>query len=531
MKHARPYQIAAIEATQCALQTYRSTLLVMSTGTGKTFTGSEIIKLHAGRGLMLWLAHREELITQAHDAIVANTGLRVGIEKAERRAQLDGLWGAMDDVIVASVQTLASGDRLKRFEPGSVSLIFVDEAHHATSVSYRKILDYFPYAQIVGLTATPDRGDGVGMGNVFESVAYEYDIRRAITEGFLAPITQKQIVCADLDLSKCRTTAGDLNAGDLEKSMMVDKVLHQVADPLVREAGDRSTIIFTVSVDQAHSLVEVLGGYTNSVVRAVDGTTPYEIRRRYLAEFASGECQFIANCGVLTEGFDAPRTRCVAVVRPTKSRALYTQMLGRGTRLFAGKDDCLVLDFTGNSGKHKLITPLDVLAGKPIPDDVRKAAEKKIAGGMPSEEALAQSERESVERADPPQRPPARKAKATAEIAYRAKVVNPFGDTRDPGYAPRATEAQVEYLRKLGVEIPADMPSAREASKVIDALKKRREKGLCTHKQAKMLAKMGLNPDVPFATAHEIIDAVVANRWRVPEPIRVQYGLQQGAAA
>lgn len=529
MKVLRPFQTEAVQSVMREWQMQRSTLLVMATGTGKTVTGSEIIRMRQGAGLILWLAHREELITQAHDAIVLNTGLRVGIEKAERRAQLDGLWGAMDDVVVASVQTLASGDRLRRFDPGHVSTIIVDEAHHATSVTYRKILDYFPYAQVLGLTATPDRGDGVGLGGIFDSVAYEYDIRRGITEGYLSPITQKQLICADLDLSKCRTTAGDLNAGDLEKSMMVDAVLHQVADPLVREAGDRSTIIFTVSVDQAHSLVEVLGGYTNAVVRAVDGTTPYELRRRYLAEFASGECQFIANCGVLTEGFDAPRTRCVAVVRPTKSRALYTQMLGRGTRLFEGKDDCLVLDFTGNSGKHKLVTPLDVLAGKPIPEDVRKAAQKLTEGGMPSEEALATAEKEAIERAEKAEREAARKAKARAEIAYRAKIVNPFGETRDTG-APRATEAQLQYLRNMGVEIPNEIPSTREASKVIDGLKKRREKGLCTHKQAKLLAKMGLNPDVPFREASEILDAVVANRWRVPTEIMTRYGMQ-GAAA
>lgn len=534
MKALRPYQVEACDAIMRDWQSHRSTLLVLATGCGKTFTASEIIARRQNFGRVLWLAHREELITQARDAIVAHTALRVGVEKAEQRAEIvGGLWGDQDDVVVASVQTLASERRRNRFAPGMFGTIIVDEAHHATSKTYRDILAHFPYAQVLGLTATPDRGDGVAMGEVFESCAYRYEIRRAIREGYLCPITQHAIECADLDLSTARTTAGDINQGDLDKAMRLDAVLHQVAGPLVREAGGRSTIVFTVSVDQAHALADVLAGYTSALVRAVDGTTPSETRRRYLGEFASGECQFILNCGVLTEGFDAPRTACVAVARPTKSRALYTQMIGRGTRLFEGKSDCLVLDFVGNSGRHTLVTPLDVLAGKPLPPDVQKRAEELTEKGVPSEEALAKAEAEAEARAEREAKARARKAKAQAEAAYRKTVVDPFRAT-DAGdrSGPRASASQCDYLRSFGAQIDeSNLPSAREASKLIDKLVDRRRRNLCTYKQAKLFQKFDLSTDIPFSEASGVLTAIASNGWKVPDDVRARWGRMESSAA
>lgn len=337
-RELRPYQVTAVSSVHQAWTIFRSTLLVLATGTGKTFTAASILRDRAPVGRILWVAHRRELITQAKDAI-ESVGLATDIEMAQDWAPLrGGLFGS--SVVIASVQSL-QGTRLRRFDHDAFATIVIDEAHHATAQSYRDILDWFPNAKVLGLTATPDRGDGVGLKAVFEREAFGYGIREAIREGYLSPIVQRTIECADLDLSDVKTVAGDLAQGALEKAMTLDAVLHQVAKPLVDSAGDRSTIVFTAGVEQAHAMVDVMAGYTDAKCAAIDGTTPDDIRARRLASFARGELQYLFNCAVLTEGFDAPRTSCIAVARPTKSRALYTQMIGRGTRLFAGKTDCL----------------------------------------------------------------------------------------------------------------------------------------------------------------------------------------------
>lgn len=533
MKVMRHYQQTAVDSVLARWERYRSTVLVMATGTGKTVVGSEIIRRRSSAGIVLWLAHRDELIKQARAAIVLNTGLSVGIEKAEQRACIDGLWGTMDDVVVASVQTLSTGDRLNRFKPGSVATIIIDEAHHATAASYRKIVDYFPYAQVVGLTATPDRGDKVGLCNVFDDPkpAFEYDILTGINEGFLAEIVQHQVTCSALDLSRCRVTAGDLNGADLEKAMMVDAALHEVASPLVRLAGERPTVIFTVSVDQAHAMTEVLSGYTSAKIRAISGKTPPEERERILRDYESGEVQFLVNCNVLTEGWDGPRTACVAVARPTKSRALYAQMLGRGTRLHPGKTNCLALDFVANSDTHDLATPDEALYGRPLPPEIKKIVQEMVERGMPTHEALAKAQDEARERAARAAAAAARAAKVQAEIAYRTKLVDPFGQQRDTGGGSLATDKQIEYLRDLGVDIPAKRPTAREASRVIDGLVARQKKGLCTHKQAKKLVELGLNPDVTRVQAGQILAAYDQAGRRVTPELKARFGVQGASAA
>lgn len=534
-RELRPYQVTAVTSVMEAWSIYRSTLLVLATGCGKTFTAAKILAERREHGRILWLAHRRELITQAREAIEAE-GIRCEIEMAQEWARLGAdLWGG-SSCVIASVQTLV-GKRLRRFKPNAFTTIVIDEAHHATAKGYRDIVAHFPEAKVLGLTATPDRGDGVGLKAVFESVAFEYGIRQAITEGYLAPITQKRIVCADLDVSDIKTVqtpeGKDLAQGELARAMTVDAVLHQVAAPLVEHAGDRSTICFTVSVEQAHALVDIMAGYTDARCAAIDGTTPDELRKRYLSAFAAGDLQFIFNCAVLTEGFDAPRTGCIAMARPTKSRALYTQCVGRGTRLFPDKTDCLVLDFVGNSGKHTLVTPLDILAGGPIPEDVRKVAEKKAAAGMPSEEALKQAEREAIARAEKAEAERARKAKIAAEVSHRAHTVDPFGVLGEGDAAgPRTSEPQVQALMNMGVpEKQARAMSKREGSKLLDERQMRQRRGQCTYKMAKLLAQKGLDPNLKFGEARAALDALAANGWRTTPEIHERWGVRAGEAA
>jgi superfamily II DNA or RNA helicase len=519
----RPYQIEAIDAAMSAWEQHRSVLLVMATGTGKTRTAAEIIRRRAPLGRILWLAHREELITQAAEAIEHHAGIRCEIEKGEQRASTHTLFGGAQ-VVVASVQTLHE-KRRSRFGQDSFATVVIDEAHHAPAKTYRDIVAHFSSAKLLGLTATPDRGDAIGLGNVFEIGAYQYDIKRAIDDGYLCKIVQKTIECADLDISDIRTVAGDLNQGDLEQAMSVDAVLHQVAGPLVKEAKGRPTIVFTVSVAQAKALADVMAGYVDAdLVRVVSGETPSELRRAYLSEYASGRVQYLINCAVLTEGFDAPSTACVAVARPTKSRALYAQIIGRGTRLAPGKENCLVLDFVGNAGRHKLVSAMDVLAGRPLPPEIEEIAKEMAEAGMPVDEAIEAAEKEAIEREKREQERRRQAARLKAEIAYRAQLVNPFSlfDLPSGGAGPRATEKQLEYIRGMGVEI-SSTPSRKEASELIDKLADRRRRGLCTYKQARTLAKHGLPTDLSFPEAREALDAIAGNGWRVPLDLRQRY--------
>lgn len=514
-----------------AWEDHRSTVLEMATGTGKTVVFSEVIRRRRdqGRGRALVLAHRRELIEQAQKTL-ARFGLSTDVEMADQYARRE-LALVVSDVVAASVPTLR-GRRLERWDPTAFGTIVVDEGHHAVAETYRKIVEHFAEAKVLGVTATGDRGDGIGLGAVFDSVAFRYPIRQAIDEGYLCPVRAQRVFCEDLDLSKVRSVRGDLSEADLQAAIQVDKVLHEIARPLVELAGDRQTIIFMPGVESAEALAEILGAYGKSGrVGFVHGKQPKLVRDDVIARFRAGGLQFLSNCAVLTEGFNAEETACVAVARPTKSRSLYAQMIGRGTRNAPGKVDLLVLDFVGNAGRHKLVGPADVLAGKEIPDDARQEIDNRSEGEPISldevDDLIAQAEereRARIARLEAAQR----RGKVRADIRYRAESVDPFHlevniDWSDPG--PRATPAQLGVLRRAGIE---GTPSRREASKAIDAIVERRRAGLCSYKQARLLLRCGLRPDLTFEEAKVVIDQLSANRWKPTGALLAEYG--RGAA-
>lgn len=428
----RPYQVEAKAAVYREWERVRSTLLVMATGCGKTYCAAEILRERAKDGRILWLAHRSELLDQARDTLRDRIGLSVDLEKAQTRANRGhALWG-LSDVVVGSVPTLHSA-RLREWDPRDFATIVVDEAHHATARTHRQIIDYFSGAKVLGLTATPDRGDGVGLAAVFDTTAFQYDIRQAIHEGYLCPIRQLSIEVPEIDLSDVKPTKDgvELSEHQVAEVMERDGVLHGIAAPLAKEIGERPTIVFCVSVDQAKSLTAILEGYG---IRAheIDGETPPEIRKHRLAEYSAGTVQALVNVGVLTEGYDAPKTSCIAMARPTKSRALYTQCIGRGTRIAPGKADCLVLDFVGNAGKHTLVSPFDALAGKDIPADVAKRAQQFSDEGMPALEALEKAEAEAVAAENRRVERMRSEAALQAKIDHQKREVCPFSASGHP---------------------------------------------------------------------------------------------------
>jgi superfamily II DNA or RNA helicase len=522
----RGYQEEAIARIGDCLRDNASTLLVLPTGTGKTRTAATYVQRSGGR--TLWLAHRQELIEQGAAALEDVTGRKVSIEKADRIAR-------GTDIVVASVQTL-KGDRLgsfaSRFAP---ELIVTDEAHHAPSSSYRAIYDAFPEAKHLGLTATPDRHDEKAMGLVFDSVAYVYEIRAAIRDGFLCPIRALSVEVEAIDLRAVGTVAGDLNQGELDAVMSAEEALHGVIGATLEHAGDRRTVVFTTSVENAHRLAEIANRYRPGSARAVDGGTDPRMRASVLRDHQAGEYQFLFNVGVLTEGYDDPAISCIVMARPTSSRALYAQCAGRGLRIAPGKTDCLLVDLVGNAGKHSLVTATDILAGK-YEDDVLEAARKKVAdseGGMLAEDALEAAAREIEARR---QADAARRAKIQGRVKTRTREVDPFsvlgidnpgGDEWAQRYSTPASDAQIGALTRMKIPMPPNC-TKQQASKLLSAAIGRREHGLCTFGQMKTLGKYAIDAkNVTFERASAVITAIHANGWRPLAPTTLTGLLQR----
>ena len=543
----RPYQHEAIQGVIKTLKTARSGLVVMPTGTGKTVVLSHIVKM-ASRGRVLVIAHREELIEQLAATLRA-LDLDVGVEMAERRST-ENYWSA-PQVVVGTIQTLCAWDsrRLKEVvdQPRLWSMPIIDEAHHAAAATYRQLVEHMQQHdghKVLGVTATPDRHDGLAMASVFDQVAYEYKIDDAISDGWLVPITQKTIYVDSLDYNVVEASAGDLNGPQLAKVMEEEETLQKMVVPTYEIAGDRRTVMFCASVEQAERCCEAFNRREPECARVVHGKTPKAERRQMFQEFKAGRFRFLCNCMIATEGWDCPEVEVVVVGRPTKSRALYTQMVGRGLRPLPGlvdscainqgssgqrraaiaasaKTHCEVLDFVGAATRHKLISPIDILGGK-FPDAVVERANenaRKQDGDVDPEQQLLEAEEQLREEAEKKKRmEQARRAKLVADANYVAKSFNPFDvlDIAPPreAYNGPSTLKQCEFLIKHGVD--ATNMSKSEATKLQRTIFSRIKRGLCTVKQAKLLKKYGYSGDVSKSEASRIIDALAANNWRKP---------------
>ena len=520
----RPYQLAADAAIDRELARVRSTLLVMATGTGKTTSFVERTrrcKLNGGRTLIL--ADRDELIRQPQRKLEA-IGIVADIEKARERAGLSA------KVVIASVQSLR-GARLTRFPRDHFDLVIADEADLAMGPSWRAIIDHFATAKLLGVTATPIRADGQALGEIFESVAYRYEIRDAIRDGYLAPIVARRVVLDGIDLSAVKTRGGDLAQDQLAAILETERAISGVVVPLLELARDRPTVVFGVDIKHAEALADALNDRRPGCARAVSGDTAQDDRRGLLEAYERGEFQFLCNCALLCRGWDAPHTSCVAIARPTKSWALACQMAGRGTRLSpeTGKRDCLLLHFTGAAGKHRLIGPADCLAGSQhgpdaLADDVREEIDRLLGTQqLELERVFASADAEVAKRR-------AQIAK-DAMVRFHAAEIDPFiGDddhegalhvtTRpEPGMFTRPpSDAQLRALDKIGVtvkQLPAAFSMA-DASRLLGRHAARRARGLCSLAQAKRIAQ-GTNIDtraMTFERAKELCTMLRHGSWR-----------------
>jgi superfamily II DNA or RNA helicase len=481
----RPYQLGAIAGVESQWERgTKRTLLVLPTGTGKTVVFAELVRRRVAAGRrMLVLAHRTELLEQARDKLTA-VGVWAAIEQAEKRA-------GFAPVVVASVQTL-KGKRLAALDPKSFDVV-IDEAHHAYAASYRAILKHFDDSLVLGVTATPDRGDGKALGEIFASVAYRYEMRDAIRDKFLAPLVARRIVVDGIDLSSVRSRAGDLASDELSEIMAAEQAVHGVVAPLLEQAAARRTIVFAVDVAHARALAEVLCRHKAGCARVAHGELDALERKRVLADYRAGEFQFLVNCALYTEGFDEPSIECVAVVRPTKSRALYVQMVGRGTRLHPGKAELLLLDFTGNAGKHKLVGPIDALAAGEVTDEQRSEANRMLAGEQRELDGL-------LEAADAELKRRRERHRLTVGAKYFTSDVDPFFGEEELGppiaeawALEVASQRQRHLLEEAGFKkLPLGLTKG-EATRMLAAIALRHERGLATFKQVKLLNGFGID--------------------------------------
>lgn len=516
----RPYQQEAKDSIFKEWENgIHKTLLVLPTGCGKTIVFAKVTEECVRRGSrVLILAHRGELLEQAADKIAKATGLMCATEKAEETCL--GRWFR---ITVGSVQSMMRESRLSRFPDDYFDTIIIDEAHHCISDSYQRVLHHFPEARVLGVTATPDRGDMKNLGQVFESLAYEYTLPRAIKEGYLSPIKAVTIPLK-VDLTSVGVQSGDFKAGDLGTAL--DPYLEGIATEMEKYCRDKKTVVFLPLVKTSQKFRDILNAHG---FQAAEVNGESQDRAEILQEFDVGRYNVLCNSMLLTEGWDCPSVDCIVVLRPTKVRSLYCQMVGRGTRLFPGKDHLLLLDFLWHTERHELCHPAHLIceseevarqmaenlekdAGCPVDiEEAEKTASEDVVAQR--EEALAQKLAEMKRRkrklVDPLQ----------FEMSIQAEDLSGYVPAFGWEMAP-PSEKQKQTLEKLGI-LPDEIDNAGKASKLLDRLDKRRQANLTTPKQIRFLEGKGFQHvgTWSFDSARKLIDRIAGNGWRVPHSI------------
>ena len=487
----RPYQVEAIRAINDKWMDWQRELLVLPTGCGKTVVFNTVANQRPGKTLIL--AHRDELIEQARDKYSAMYGDMPGKIKASGTN--------IRDITVGSVQTMCRRDYAGLFDT-----VIVDEAHHAISPSYQSVLNQFPEAKVLGVTATPDRGDKKSLAQYFDGIAYEYKLKTAVAEGYLSPIVAKTVPL-EIDMSGVKISVGDFEVGSIAETL--EPYLPKIAEAIMLHASGRKTVVFCPLISVAQELAGMIPG-----AREVNGGS--DDRKEVLDWFdKASPGAVLCNAMLLTEGWDCPSCDCVVVLRPTKIRSLYCQMIGRGTRLHPGKENLLILDFLWLSTKHNLCKPASLVSDNQ--DDIdtvtRESRDEEIDlfGAVSDAESSRRNKLAECLR---------------AQTNKKSKLINPLemfsilDDVELADYEPTfawelaaATDSQVKALEKFGVD--ADDLTKGYASQLLNRLIGRAEDGMATIKQIKVLRRYGYEPiDWSFEQASRKISALAAVGWK-----------------
>lgn len=534
----RWYQAEAYHELQTKWREARSLLTVLATGLGKTQLfgavaldwATKFAPLYGCTGDVLVLAHRDELVQQAAARIrqMSRGRVHVEIEQAELRAS------SRARIVVGSIQSVTSQQRLDRMGKERFGLVIADEAHHYVAKSFRRPLDYFEDAKVMLVTATPDRGDEKAMGQICDDVAYAMDISDGVEQGYLVPIRGEQVFLREIDLSevKASNAEGGLNIQQLDEAML--KAVEGIVHETVRLHPDRQGIAFFPGVKSAEYAAAAFNRLRPGSAAFVSGSTPDDERQLIMADYKRGRYKYLCNCQIATEGFDAPTTSMVIMGRPTKSRALYAQCGGRGTRVLegvvdgiAGKDgaerrraaiaasakpDLMILDFYGNAGRHSLCCSADMLGGDYTEEEVKVAKERQQKGDNRDVRQVLQAARAEVQ-ALANRHKVAVKAEVQQFDPFRLLHIKQPADmphsTKDL-YEPAASDKQLASLRKAFGKLPIpENLSRKEASRLLNSVFARREKGLATPSQLSQLGKFGINDiNVRFANASRAIDYI-----------------------
>ena len=575
MNYLRDYQETIKQAVMAELANgSQSTLFVQPTGTGKTQVALSVIEDWPDKDcIKLGIAHRQELIYQPWNRWHDITGEYADLEMADQRRS------GRSNVVFASKDSLHPRRLRESFpDPRAVGLLWIDECHHCISSakSYAHILDYFasgnPDLRIMGCTATPDRADEEALGQVFGSVAAEFPLLdptggpSAIGDGWLVDIAQEIVTVDGIDFKHVGSRGGDFIDGQLQRMLLENRAVEKIVGATRDIAQGRTTLLFTTGVEQAIQQALILNGEEDGCARAIVSRLPdgmdyswvidsqnSERRQQALKQWSRGQFAYFCNVGVFTEGMDEPKISVISMGRPTKSRSLYSQMMGRGMRVLpgviegpqeddwwrldsaekrraaiqaSGKPSLLVLDFVGVS-QHSLIHAADVLGGK-YPDEVVARAKRKINKGEKDvQRALAEAE-EDEER----DRKLRMRQAVRSEVSARRVRIDPFAvlnivSTREPGWhkGRQPTHRMAEALRKFKIdEDVIGKLSFHKASQLLDRLIGRVKQSLCTYKQARLLAQHGFNPDVSFEQASQTIDQI--KRKKLPSVDQVMLWIQ-----
>jgi superfamily II DNA or RNA helicase len=521
----------------------------MATGCGKTAVAGMCAMRQPKR--TLFIVHLRTIVEQTASALREMTGLQVGVEMASSVSSLLD----PEPIVVASVQSLNARDRLQKFHPEEFSLIIGDEIHHGLAQGWRNVFDYFPTAKVLGLTATPERGDKKKLGEIIESIAYEYALKQACDDGYLVKPRMLSIVIPGLDFSKIPRKRGDYSQEELSEIMIryasqtahrsieavyglypheLDAVPESQWSEYVGDRPAKTTLAFCVSRLHAEKVKNAFNSFREGVCAYVDGETPHDERRERFDNFEKGIVPILANCGVTIEGYDNPNIQNILDLAPTMSRPRELQKIGRGTRTLRGTLDGLdsvkerlaaiaqsqkphirIVDFTDNTRDHRLVTVIDIYGDAPeahekravLKDATEKAidVEEQVVLHLKERYALAKTNFDETER------------DAFTGAKKKKKLTKAQKAERAAQLLARGLSGK-EFELLANQKLHPERRSLEENRILLKTMQHRRLAHLCSYRQGFLLQKHGYTNNeikgMSFSAASMAIDAIAKNGWR-----------------